>query len=46
MKALRALVVEDDAVIGMLLADMLAEMGHDICPIEATEAGGHSEAFS
>jgi two-component system, response regulator PdtaR len=38
MKALRVLVVEDDAVIGMLLADMLAEMGHDVCAIEATEA--------
>jgi CheY-like chemotaxis protein len=38
MKALRVLVVEDDALIGMLLAEMLAEMGHDVCAIEATEA--------
>jgi DNA-binding response OmpR family regulator len=30
--------VEDDAIIGMLLADMLAEMGHSVCAIEATEA--------
>jgi DNA-binding response OmpR family regulator len=38
MKALRVLVVEDDTMIGMLLADVLAEMGHDVCAIEATEA--------
>jgi len=37
MKALRVLVVEDDAMIGMLLAEMLEAMGHDICAIEATE---------
>jgi two-component system, response regulator PdtaR len=30
--------VEDDAMIGMLLAEMLETMGHDICAIEATEA--------
>jgi DNA-binding NtrC family response regulator len=38
MKALRILVVEDDNIIGMLLAEMLQEMGHDVCAIEATEA--------
>jgi DNA-binding response OmpR family regulator len=38
MTALRVLVVEDDALIGMLLAEMLAGMGHDVCAIEATEA--------
>jgi N-hydroxyarylamine O-acetyltransferase len=38
MKALRILVVEDDVMIGMLLAEMLKEMGHDVCAIEATEA--------
>ena len=38
MKALSVLVVEDDAVIGMLLAEMLAEMGHGTCAIAATEA--------
>ncbi len=37
-KALRVLVVEDDAMIGTLLAGMLEEMGHDICAIEVTEA--------
>lgn len=38
MTTLRVLVVEDDAVIGVLLAEMLQEMGHDVCAIEATEA--------
>lgn len=38
MKSLRVLVVEDDAVIGMLLGEMLVEMGHDLCAIAATEA--------
>ena len=38
MKALRVLVAEDDLLIGMLLAEMLATMGHDVCAIEATEA--------
>ena len=44
MKALRILVVEDDAMIAMLLADMLAAMGHDVCAIEATEAGAVAAA--
>jgi CheY-like chemotaxis protein len=30
--------VEDEAVIAMLLAEVLAGMGHDVCAIEATEA--------
>ncbi|PKU23005.1 response regulator [Telmatospirillum siberiense] len=37
MKALRVLVIEDDAVIGLLLGEMLVEMGHDMCAIAATE---------
>jgi two-component system, response regulator PdtaR len=37
MKMLRVLVVEDNALIGMLLAEMLADMGHNVCAIEATE---------
>ena len=36
--ALRVLVVEDDAIIGALLAEMLEGMGHDVCAVEATEA--------
>ncbi len=38
MAALRVLVVEDDAIIGALLAEMLEGMGHDVCAVEATEA--------
>ena len=38
MKALRVLVVEDDALIAMLLGEMLAGMGHDVCAPAATEA--------
>jgi two-component system, response regulator PdtaR len=36
---LRILVVEDDALIGILLGDMLEMLGHEVCAIEATEAG-------
>ena len=38
MKALRVLVIEDDALIAMLLAELLAGMGHDVCATAATEA--------
>ena len=37
MKSLRVLVVEDEAIIGLLLAEVLAGMGHDVCAIAATE---------
>jgi CheY-like chemotaxis protein len=37
MTALRVLVVEDDAMIGMLLAEMLGDMGYNVCAIAATE---------
>jgi two-component system, response regulator PdtaR len=36
--AMRVLVVEDDVIIGILLAEMLAGMGYDVCAIESTEA--------
>jgi CheY-like chemotaxis protein len=39
MQSLRILVVEDDDVIAMLLAEMLTFMGHHVCGTEATEAG-------
>ena len=45
MNAIRVLVVEDDALIGMLLAEMLAGMGHDVCAIEATEADAVTAAI-
>ena len=38
MKALRILVVEDDPLIGMLLAEVLEGLGHEVCAIEANEA--------
>lgn len=44
MKALRVLVVEDDAMIGMLLAEMLEQMGHDVCAVETTKAGAEAAA--
>jgi two-component system, response regulator PdtaR len=45
MKALRVLIVEDDALIGMLLAEMLAGMGHEVCAIETTEASAVTDAI-
>jgi CheY-like chemotaxis protein len=44
LKALRVLVVEDNAIIGMLYADLLEEMGHTVCAIEATENGAIAAA--
>src|SRR5580693_6118058 len=38
MKTLRVLVIEDDALISMLLAELLAGMGHDVCATAATES--------
>jgi two-component system, response regulator PdtaR len=43
-KALRVLVVEDNALIGTLYADVLAEMGHGVCAIAVTEAEAVAEA--
>jgi CheY-like chemotaxis protein len=36
-RALRILVVEDDAVIQMLLCETLTAMGHEVCAAAATE---------
>lgn len=36
--ALRVLLVEDEAIIAMLLAEVLGGMGYEVCAIEATEA--------
>ena len=44
MKALRVLVVEDEILIGMLLADALGAMGYEVCAIEATEIGAVAAA--
>ena len=35
--ALRIVIVEDDCLIAMDLAELLAEEGHDVCSIAATE---------
>jgi CheY-like chemotaxis protein len=44
MKALRVLVIEDDALIAMLLSELLASMGHDVCATAASEAEAVSAA--
>jgi CheY-like chemotaxis protein len=37
MKRLRILVVEDDAMVGLTLAEMLETLGHSVCAIATTE---------
>ena len=44
MANLRILILEDDALIGELLSEMLIEMGHDVCAITATESGALAAA--
>lgn len=44
MKAARVLVMEDDLMIGALLGEMLAGMGHAVCATESTEAGAVTAA--
>jgi CheY-like chemotaxis protein len=44
MKALRILVVEDEPLIGILLAEVLTGLGHNVCAIEATELGAVTAA--
>jgi CheY-like chemotaxis protein len=38
MKALRVLVIEDDVLVAMLLAEVIQGMGHDVCATAYTEA--------
>jgi CheY-like chemotaxis protein len=38
VKALRVLVIEDDALIAMMVAELLAGMGHEVCATASTEA--------
>ncbi len=42
--ASRVLIVEDDAFIGMLYKDVLAEMGHSVCAIEMSQTGAVAAA--
>ena len=44
MLPLHVLVVEDDAMIGALLAEMLTEMGHAVDAIESTETAAIAAA--
>jgi DNA-binding response OmpR family regulator len=44
MKAPRVLVVEDEMLIGKLLAEALVAMGYDVCAVEATEMGAVAAA--
>ena len=44
MAHLKVLVVEDDAMIGMLLAEMLEAMGFSVCAIAATEDDAVADA--
>jgi CheY-like chemotaxis protein len=37
MKPLRVLVADDDDMLATLLAEVLTDMGHDVCAVEATE---------
>jgi CheY-like chemotaxis protein len=38
LKMLRVLVVEDDALLGFFLSEILVAMGHEVCVIAASEA--------
>jgi two-component system, response regulator PdtaR len=44
MKALRTLVVEDDAIIGELLAETLEGLGHTVCAVESNVANAVAAA--
>jgi len=44
MKALRTLVVEDDAIIGGLLAETLEDLGHTVCAVESNVANAVAAA--
>lgn len=39
MGALRVLVIEDETLIALLFAEVLGELGHEVCASERTEAG-------
>jgi DNA-binding NtrC family response regulator len=42
---LRVLIVEDEAMIAMLLGEVLSEMGHEVCATAATEDTAVAAAF-
>lgn len=39
MKSLNILVVEDDALQGMMLGEILEELGHKVCAVRSTVSG-------
>jgi CheY-like chemotaxis protein len=45
MTPLRVMIVEDNAMIAMVLAEILEEMGHDICSIAVSETDAVAEAL-
>jgi CheY-like chemotaxis protein len=45
MKALRTLVVDDDAIIGELLAETLEGLGHTVCAVENNVADAVAAAW-
>jgi CheY-like chemotaxis protein len=44
MNAIRILVVEDDTIVGMLIAETLEPLGHAVCAVEATETAAVTAA--
>lgn len=44
-RQLRALIVEDEALIAFVLAEILEELGFEVCASEATEAGAVAAAL-
>jgi two-component system, response regulator PdtaR len=45
MKKLRVMIVEDEGLIAMLLSDVIEELGHEVCAIEACEREAVSSAL-
>lgn len=45
METMSVLIVEDDAFIGMLLVQVLEQMGFTVCAVEATEAAAVTAAL-
>ncbi len=44
MKSLRVLIIEDEPLIALLFEEVLADMGHEVCASERTEAGAVAAA--
>jgi CheY-like chemotaxis protein len=43
---LRIMIAENEAVIALLLAEVLEGMGHEVCAVEASEAGAVTAALA